>query len=138
MTYICIVERSPRPTADPPTWAEPVAASLRVGALQLLVTQQSRLKQAELLVEQELHRFEEELAMIRAEDKGLVPVERQLSVMELQRVKEAKMAVLDELKAGHANEDAFGLNWDTPANLERARIIRGEIRQVNDSISKLA
>jgi hypothetical protein len=85
-----------------------------------------------------LDRFEEELAMINAESKGLLPVERPMSVMELQRIKEAKQAILDEFKAMHANEDAFGLNWDSPDTSSRARVMRQQIHAITEQISQMA
>jgi hypothetical protein len=85
-----------------------------------------------------LDRFEEELAMINAEAKGLLPVERPMSVMELQRIKEAKQALLDEFKAVHANEDAFGLNWDSPDASSRARAMRQQIHTITEQISQMA
>jgi hypothetical protein len=87
---------------------------------------------------QGLDRFEEELAMIRAEEKGLLPVERSLSVMELYRIKEAKQLLLDDLKNKHANEDAFGLTWDTPDARSRYCTLKREIRQITDTISQMA
>lgn len=85
-----------------------------------------------------LDRFEEELAMIRAEAQGIVPVERQMSVMELHRVKEAKQAVLDELKVRHANENAFGLQWDTQESKTQAVSLRREIHGLTSAISQMA
>lgn len=85
-----------------------------------------------------LDRFEEELAMIRAEERGLLPVDRQMTVTELYRVKEAKQAMLDEMKMLHANEDAFGLSWDSPDAKARASALRREIHQITDTISKMA
>lgn len=82
-----------------------------------------------------LDRFEEELAMIKAEQNGLVQVQQKLSVTELHRIKEAKQAILADLKFKHASEDAFGLNWETPEFASQAAALRREIFQLIKAIA---
>jgi len=84
-----------------------------------------------------LDRFEEERAMVTAEEAGLKPVERQLSVMELQRIYDAKTSVSEEIARKHAHHDGFGYVFDDKSFRklylglrQEAKVIRNKLAQV--------
>jgi hypothetical protein len=81
-----------------------------------------------------LDRFEEELAMIKAEAAGLKPVDRAMTVMEMVRVREAKFTMLQRLRADHSKEDSFGLVWNSACAREHAVTLLTEIKLLNERI----
>lgn len=85
-----------------------------------------------------LDRFEEELAVIRAEGDGFKRGEQQMSVMELHRVLEAKRAVWTSLRNLHGREDAFGLIWDDPRAKDKHCQLRQEIECLEQRIASMA
>lgn len=87
---------------------------------------------------QDLDKFEEDLALVKAEGVDVYDSQRQMTVTELHRIKEAKQAMLDEMKMLHANEDAFGLAWDSAESKAAAIALRREIRKLTISISQMA
>lgn len=88
-------------------------------------------------VVEQLDRFEEELAMVKAETAGITPVER-MSVMELSRVIEAKQIRQKILAREHAIEDVFGLKWDTEESKAQYFKLCKEIRKCQERLSKMA
>lgn len=89
-------------------------------------------------VVQGLDRFEEELAMIKAEANGLIAVERPLSVMELQRVIEAKTVLANRIEDTNATRDAFGLTWHDANAREDYLKIKGELRDLTRRMAQMA
>lgn len=89
-------------------------------------------------VVEQLDRFEEELAMIRAEAKGLVAREHTMSVMELYRIMEAKQAMAEQLANKYANEDAFGKIWTDDAARTDYTKLRHEMHSLQQRISQMA
>lgn len=85
-----------------------------------------------------LDRFEEELAVIRAEGDGFKLGEQQMSVMELHRVLEAKLYTVRHIEQRHAREDAFGLAWDDNDAREHWRKLRIEIQDLQQRIASMA
>jgi hypothetical protein len=85
-----------------------------------------------------LDRFEEELAMIKAEAAGLKPAERPMSVFDLQRILDCKIRWAEELSIGRSTQDTFGRIWDNAQDRERHRTLIDEIRQLRIKISSMA
>lgn len=85
-----------------------------------------------------LDRFEEELAVIRAEEAGLKRGDRQMSVMELHKVLEWKQANAKALVFAHTREDPFGLVWDDGDAKAQYRKLMTEIRNLQNRIANMA
>lgn len=128
-------------------WVEFVRAGFSKADLELVLRRLLRLVQCgdrriECLkfsnVIEGLDRFEEELAVIKLEGTGFVHGEKQMSVMELYRIVEAKRVVVDRLQAAHANEDAFGLSWDSPGAKAEYRTLKSEITALERKIASMA
>lgn len=83
-------------------------------------------------------RFEEELAMIKAEENGLHVKERTLSIQEFDKVFAAKRERMRHLSECYASEDAFGLNWFNPNAQSEYNQLRRECRELTWRISKMA
>jgi hypothetical protein len=85
-----------------------------------------------------LDRFEEELAMIKAEANGLKVGEQRISVFDLTRIIEEKHAIANRLEDSHATRDAFGLSWrDEGAKADYRQLI-SEIIGLRKRIAALA
>lgn len=87
---------------------------------------------------EQLDRFEEELAMIKAEKAKFIPDEQPLSVFEMQKVMEAKQAALTALINEHGHEDAFGLMWDDDKARQKCCTLRKAIRDLRQRIADKA
>lgn len=83
-------------------------------------------------------RFEEELAVIKAAENGLKIGEPRMSVMELQRVLDAKLAECAELKYSCAREDPFGLVWTYPDAQTKYQQLRKQCNELSHRIAEMA
>lgn len=85
-----------------------------------------------------LDRFEEELALIRAEGTEIKVGERQFSVWELQQIIGTKRAEAERLKDEFASEDSFGWVWSDPNARKQYQALMQQIRELTAKIARLA
>lgn len=83
-------------------------------------------------------RFEEELAMIKAEANGLKVGVRAMSLMDVERVIEAKQEIVNKLEDQFGHRDAFGLLWDNDEAQAKHRKLRQEIMLLKHRIAEMA
>lgn len=84
---------------------------------------------------QGLDRFEEELALVRAEAQGLVNTERHVTINDLKTVLKAKQEAADELSDMYAYQNAFGFVWQNSVARENYRRLQGEIKGIKERIA---
>ena len=61
-----------------------------------------------------------------------------MSVLDLRNIIAVKQAQMEELKRRHSYPDAFGDQWDSTTARETCRLLRIEVKTLNERISKMA
>lgn len=85
-----------------------------------------------------LDRFEEELAMIKAEANGLKVGERQMNIGELRNLIEIKQSQADRLEAEWCFRDNLSDTWLDAKARTQWMMLRSEIRGLRDQMASLA
>lgn len=85
-----------------------------------------------------LDRFEEELALIRSKGSTVKVGEKSMTVMDLNRVLQAKLEECEQLKSFYSQEDTFGTFWWDDEVRKKYHQLRNEARELRNRIARMA